>query len=379
MLFIALSNGVHAQSFLKKIGKAVEKEIVNELKNGKSEKKDTPAPSQQPASGKSTTQKSAPEQNRSSNSTSSASSQILASEICINPQITYENPTGAEALIDGINYRILLKDKCAFVESVSQPLRGKTTHVKVWGGIKYKGEVIPVKYIKSHAFEGESLTSVELPHNLEEICEEAFSSSKLKSVVIYGSTWRIGASAFAGTPIERVKLSNGIKKIEGNAFAGCSNLKDIMIPESVTSIGDYVFWDCKQLATIVLPRTLKKISNYMFCGCESLTSYSIPGGIETIGQNAFESSGLTSVIIPLNVKIIEDGAYLGCKNLTKVTIPSTVENFGDDIFLFCEKLSSVYIHKKHKDFTLINRIFAGNNNLLTSYNLDECKGFVWTE
>ena len=379
MAFATIAVEADAQSLLKKIGKAVEKEIVNELKSKNEEKKQSPqqAKPQQPATANTPTQSNAT-QKQSYASADPSSINVPISEVYPNAQFYNEGVTGATTIIDGIEYVILADKKYAYLNCVEKSNRGKTSNVKVWGGIRYKGVVYPVMYIGPHAFEGESLTSVQLPSTLQEIREEAFCHSMLKSVVIHSSTWRIGKSAFADTPLESVRISNGVKKIEGGAFAGCINLTQVMIPESVTSLDRNIFEDCEKLTEVVLPRNIKTIPVSMFQGCTSLTSFPIPGNIEKIDRQAFALSGITSVNIPLGVKIIEDNAFDSCKNLTTITIPSSVESFGDFIFVFCDKLTTARIHEKHKSLAVVAQIFMGVNHIITSENLDECKAITWT-
>lgn len=373
----ALTAGeAEAQSFLKKIGKTVEKEIVKEVNKSKNKKEKKQSKVQETSPQKQ--EKTASSNKNSYKSVDPTTINVPISEVYNNAQFYNEGPTGAGTTIDGIEYVIFTDKKYAYLSCVEKSMRGKTDKVKVWGGIRYKGVVYPVTYIKAHAFEGESLTAVELPSNLQEICEEAFCYSKLKSVVIHGATWRIGASAFAATPLESVRISNGVKKIEANVFAGCKNLTNVVIPESVTSIDRSVFMDCEKLKEVVLPRNITRIPISMFEGCSSLTSYSIPGNIEKIENSAFSNSGLKSIIIPLGVKSIGDAAFQKCQNLTSVTIPSSVESFGDFIFTFCNKLSTVRIHEKHKDIDVLAKIFMGTDNILVSDKIEECNAIIWT-
>ena len=139
-----------------------------------------------------------------------------------------------------------------------------------------------------------------------------------------------------------------------------------------------MFEDCTKLTEVILPHTVKRIEPYMFSGCTSLTSYSIPSSVVSIGQNAFERSGLKAVNIPLNVKTIEDGAFIECQQLERVTIPSTVESFGFSVFAFCNKINTVYINVKFKNYQDVANIFAGTS-IITNNDLDKCPALKWTE
>ena len=371
LLFVSASE-ITAQNFLKKIGKAVTNEVINELKNRNNKEQESQP---QNTSAKSQSQ-SAPA--KASTQTSPQATKVSIGEVCTNPQIISENGRGAEVIIDGIEYVIHTDKKEACLMCVSKPMRGKTSNVTVWGGIQYKGVVYPVTTIMAHAFEGESLTAVTLSHNLQEIREEAFYYSKLKRVVVHSATKRIGASAFAGSDLESVVLENGIERIESGAFAGCKMLTSIQIPQSVTHLEQRLFKDCTKLTQVILPRTVERIEPYMFCGCTSLTSYSIPSSIVSIGNNAFERSGIKSINIPLNVKSLGDSVFIECSQLERVTIPSTVESFGQTVFAFCNKLSTVYINVKFKNYQDVANIFEGTN-IITSTDFDQCPAIKWTE
>ena len=145
-----------------------------------------------------------------------------------------------------------------------------------------------------------------------------------------------------------------------------------------THLEQRLFEDCTKLTQVILPRTVERIEPYMFCGCTSLTSYSIPSSIVSIGNNAFERSGIKSINIPLNVKSIGDSVFIECSQLERVTIPSTVESFGQIVFAFCNKLSTVYINVKFKNYQDVANIFEGTN-LITSTDFDQCPAIKWTE
>ena len=134
------------------------------------------------------------------------------------------------------------------------------------------------------------------------------------------------------------------------AFIGCYSLPSITIPNSVTSIGYKAFRDCsgltkaefasieslcsisfagahsnplcyayhlyidgKEVKDLVIPSSVTSIGGYAFCGCSGLTSVTIPNSVTSIGNSAFcECSGLTSVTIPNSVTSIGNGAFCGC-------------------------------------------------------------------
>ena len=86
-----------------------------------------------------------------------------------------------------------------------------------------------------------------------------------------------------------------------------------MIPEGVTTIGDYAFGDCSSLTSITLPESLTSIGKNAFTSCSSLASIVIPDGVTSIEDYTFGScSGLTSIKIPEGVTFIGDVAFSDC-------------------------------------------------------------------
>ena len=92
-----------------------------------------------------------------------------------------------------------------------------------------------------------------------------------------------------------------------------------VIPNSVTSIGDYAFEGGINLTSITIPDSVTSIGEHAFVDCSGLTSITIPDSVTSIGEHAFDScSGLTSITIPDSVTIIGDGVFEGCTDLTEI-------------------------------------------------------------
>lgn len=105
-------------------------------------------------------------------------------------------------------------------------------------------------------------------------------------------------------------IPNSVTSIGHSAFSGCRGLTSISIPNGVTSIGDDTFFNCSSLTSITIPNSVTSIGKYAFCRCTGLTSVTIPNSVTSIGYDAFCNCGsLTSVTIPSSVKTIDENAF----------------------------------------------------------------------
>ena len=141
-----------------------------------------------------------------------------------------------------------------------------------------------------------------------------------------------------------VVIPNSVMSIGDRAFKDCESLTSILIPNSVTSIGEYVFHGCKSLASISIPNSVTSIGDMTFYGCKSLTSITIPNSVTRIGVQAFmDCSSLASISIPNSVTSIGGWAFYGCSSLACISIPNSVTRIGSSVFSGCKSLKSIMI------------------------------------
>lgn len=336
--------------------------------------------------------------------------------------------------IDGINYDLVEKTHEATVlYKSSGSYSGDIVipeSVEYEGNYPHEGTTYRVISIGFNAFRGCSgLTSVTIPNSVAEIGIQAFDGcSGLTSVTIPNSVHGIGKWAFRDcTGLTSVTIGNGVSYvgIGDEAFKGCTGLtsvhisdlaawckvdfasddsnplnyahhlflngeevKDLVIPNGVQSIGEYAFYRCFGLTSVTIPNSVTSIEPYAFWGCPGLTSVIIPDNVTYLGERAFQScpgltsatignsvtsigeyafsncTGLASVIIGNSVTSIEFGAFAGC-GLKSVTIPNSVTSIGSFAFQGCLGLTSATIGNSVK--RIEKYAFADCRELLDVY------------
>ena len=97
-------------------------------------------------------------------------------------------------------------------------------------------------------------------------------------------------------------------------------MTELILPNSVRSIGDYAFYGCSGMTELILPNSVRSIGDYAFYGCSGLTELTLPNGVRSIGDSAFSGcSGVTELTLPNGVTSIGDSAFKNCSGLSKIT------------------------------------------------------------
>ena len=184
-----------------------------------------------------------------------------------------------------------------------------------------------------------------------------------KNTIIPNSVTSIGDYAFYGcTGLTVIDIPKSVTTIGQWAFTYCSGLTNLTISDSVTSIGVAAFMGCSGLTSIVIPNSIKTIEANSFTLCKGLTGIEIPDSVTRIGEFAFSHcSAMTSLTIGESVSSIARGAFMGCSGLTRIDIPNSVDSIGYNAFADCNNLTNF---RFGNSVTFIDsEVFVGCTNL----------------
>jgi len=287
--------------------------------------------------------------------------------------------------------------------------------------------IIPnsVTKISSYAFSGcSSLVSVTIPNSVRSIDISAFSEcSGLNKVIVpdiakwysisFGSsdanplTYAHHLYSDENTEIKELIIPNSVTKISSYAFSGCSGLASVTIPNSVRSIDISAFSECSGLTSVtinsnsivsanypsyssisnffgsqvksyILGDQINSIGSYFFYGCSELTSITIGNSVTSIGEYAFQDcSGLTSITIPNSVTSIGYGAFQNCSGLKKVIV-SDIAKWCSISFGTSDANPLTYAHHLYSDEnTEIKELIIPNSvTMISSSAFSGCSGLA---
>ena len=253
------------------------------------------------------------------------------------------------------SFRLFIGEKPNITPVTNEDLSTETTEEEIkeafvdGRGVKYSKD--GRKLLKAP---GELSGAYSVKEGTRIICDLAFSfCSSLSEIVIPSSVTSIGDGAFSCChSLSEIVIPSSVTSIGAHAFSGCNSLSEIVIPFSVTSIGDGAFSRCSSLKYISIPKSVIGLNGNPFAEWK--------GKLECLSPNfvyeddvlfnkdksriiSFRNQNIKSYVIPSSVASIGDRAFSDCDSLSEIVIPSSVTSIGDRAFSYCHSLSEIVI------------------------------------
>lgn len=291
--------------------------------------------------------------------------------------------------------------------------RVETSDLKSWFNIEFKNKNSnPMATSKTFVYfyvNGDIIENLVVPEGVTEIKPYAIcNNTKIKSITTSSTVVSIKSYAYnydneSECPLKTIIFNEGLQTIADNAIyiylypnietvvipstvttigdnilTGCSNLYNLTVPfvgngstnlklryfyglsdntsiddvinigvvevTAATQIGNNAFNGCTTISEVVLNDSITSIGKQAFLGCKGLTKIELPDSLISIGQQAFSNcDGLTNITIPNSVTNIDKLAFAYCKGLTKVIISNKATSIGSSVFQSCTSLTEVTI------------------------------------
>lgn len=220
-----------------------------------------------------------------------------------------------------------------------------------WGSYKYRIISTKSKTVEFIGGLSTSTESVTIPQTIKyneedykvvSIAGYTFKSlSKLKEVTLPNTIKSIGDYAFSNSGLKSINIPSSVEVIGTGAFNNC-NISAIKIPSDVKIIHPSTFYGCSNLRTVTISGYKMEIRTSAFSGCYTLESIRIPDGTTLIGANAFSGcQKLNTIHIPSKVEEIGDNAFSDCSNLSHVSINNANVKIGNYAFTRCSNLTNI--------------------------------------
>ena len=188
-----------------------------------------------------------------------------------------------------------------------------------------------------------------------------------------------------------VVIPDTVKSIGNQCFGWCSNLQSVTLPEGLESIGMIPFYYCKKLKKVNIPDSVTAVSEGLFAGCDALREitlspdhpllemvdgvlfnkvdsallwypvpragqeYAVPEGTKRIGAESFYDTQLQKIVLPDSVEELPEAAFENCLKLKTVNIPSKVAS-ANSVFKSCDKLESINVAEDNANLSSIDGV-----------------------
>lgn len=231
--------------------------------------------------------------------------------------------------------------------------------------------------------ENKKLERYEIRKGTEVICDNAFwGCESLNQVTFPDSVTIIGDLTFYGCfNLQEVYIPNTITSIGDDSFSFCKSLQLITIPKSMAKIGSNPFVYCEKISiqseserfivqdkmlidtkehrliiyfghnsSVLIPKSVSHIGDDAFINCKSIKELTFSDSVTNIGESAFKGcESLQQVTFPTSLVSIGESAFSRCFSLRQIVIPDSVTEIGNAAFGLCDSLQQIIIPENSID------------------------------
>ena len=257
--------------------------------------------------------------------------------------------------LSACSFRLFIGEKPNIIPVMNEDLSTETTKeelneafVDEWG-VKYSKDGRKLLKVP-----GELSGAYSVKEGTRIICDRAFDwCCSLSNIVIPDSVASIGKEAFMYCVLlKSISIPKSVICLNGNPFVDWDGKLECLSPDFIYE-DDVLFnenkskiisFRNKNIELYAIPDSVISIGDRAFSGCRSLSCIVIPNSVNSIGDRAFSGCrSLSCIVIPDSVTNIGEGAFSGCSSLSSIVIPNSVTSIEKGAFYYCSSLSSIVI------------------------------------
>lgn len=197
---------------------------------------------------------------------------------------------------------------------------------------------IPANEFKNRS----TLNYLILPEGLQTIGEYAFAGTQLRQLHIPSTVTSIGNYAFNESLTYNITFAeeSQLQSIGSYCFQS-SSLKKIVMPNMVNSVGSSCFYNCLMLDTLVLSNAITSLPSCMCQGCTKLKYVRFPQNLNAIGAYCFDNNSIIRMDLPESLRTIGEDAFRNSLSLDTLRLPIKMTSLGRYAFQSCTSLKYI--------------------------------------